>query len=285
MSKYPFLKLLRPNSWLKNFFIFIPLFFARDVFDSDKLVAVCLSFIIFSLVASSVYILNDIVDQEHDRQHEKKKFRPIASGQISVRTALIIFFILICSTFILSLIFVPQIVPLLLIYFILNLGYSYYLKNIAIVDVIIISLFYLIRLLVGGLAIHVNISAWLILCTIFISLFLIIGKRIAEFNQETGRKVLSGYTSEFLHGFLFITAALSIISYSLYIILVLDSSLAIYSIFFVILGIMRYCYIILTTHKSEYPEQVIISDKVILTSGICWLILMYIIFYLNGFLG
>ena len=279
MIKYPFLALLRPGSWIKNFFIFAPLFFARDVFDLSKLTSACISFAIFSLIASSVYILNDIADLDHDREHIKKMHRPIASGRISIRTGLFIFFILICVAFTLSLIFVPQITPLLVIYIILNISYSNFLKNIAIVDVIIISFFYLIRLLVGGLAVDATISSWLILCTIFISLFLIIGKRIAEFNQKTKREVLSGYTLEFLHGFLYISAALSIISYSLYTVLALNSSLAVYSIFLVLLGIMRYCYIILTTHKCEYPEQALISDKIILISGICWVIMMYIIFY------
>jgi 4-hydroxybenzoate polyprenyltransferase len=281
MFRHHFLKLLRPSSWVKNFFIFAPLFFAKDIFVLDKLISVCIAFVIFSMLASSVYILNDIADQEHDRQHKKKMSRPIASGKISVHSALIIFFILIFSTFILSFIFTPQIIPLILIYLILNIFYSYYLKNIAIVDIIIISIFYLIRLMVGGLVINEVVSSWLILCTIFISLFLIIGKRIAEFDQETSRKVLSGYTSEFLYGFLFITATLSIISYGLYIILVLNYSLAIYSIFFVMIGIMRYCYIVLTAHKNEYPEEVIISDKIIVISGICWIVFMYIIFYLK----
>jgi len=279
MLKYPFLAILRPNNWIKNFFIFVPLFFARDIFNLNRIIPACIYFLLFSILASSVYILNDIADRDHDRQHQKKMYRPIASGEISVRSALIISFILICVTFILSFIFVPQIIPLLLFYLILNIAYSYYLKKIAIVDILIISLFYLIRLLIGGLATGIAVSSWLILCTVFISLFFIIGKRIAEFNQETGRKVLDSYTLEFLQGFLFITATLSIISYGLYIILILNSSLAIYSIFFVILGIMRYCYIVLTTHKSEYPEQVVISDKIILISGISWIILMYVIFY------
>lgn len=281
MIKYPIITMLRPGSWIKNLFILVPLFFAKDIFALDKLFPACIAFVTFSMVASCVYILNDIADRGHDRQHPKKMYRPIASGKISIQLALIIFSILICTAFIIGFIFIPQIIPLLAVYFFLNIAYSYYLKNIAIVDILIISLFYLIRLLVGGLATGEIISSWLILCTIFISLFFIIGKRNAEFNQETSRKVLSGYTSEFLHGFLFVTAALSIISYSLYIVLVLNSNLAIYSIFFVILGIMRYCYIVLTTHKSEYPEQVIISDKVILISGICWTILMFIIFYLT----
>ncbi|MFZ2038570.1 MAG: UbiA prenyltransferase family protein [Minisyncoccia bacterium] len=272
--------LLRPNSWIKNFFIFVPLFFAKDIFNFDKLTDVGISFVAFSMIASSVYILNDIVDREHDRQHIKKMHRPIASEKVSVKIGLIVLITLIISSFALSYIFVPKIIALLLIYFILNIAYSFYLKNIAIVDVIVISLFYLIRLLIGGFSSGEVISEWLILCTIFISLFLIIGKRTAEFNQETTRKVLSNYTLEFLHGFLFISAALSIISYSLYIVLILKTDLAIYSIFFVILGIMRYCYIVLTSHKSEYPEQVIVSDKVILISGVLWTISMYVIFYI-----
>ncbi len=279
MSKYPFLTILRPDNWVKNFFIFAPLFFARSIFDLDKFISVCISFIVFSMIASSVYILNDIVDQERDRHHEKKQFRPIASGKITVRMAYLFFITLLSAALILGFIYVPQVLPLVLVYVILNIAYSVYLKNIAIIDIVVISIFYLIRLLIGGVAADIHVSEWLILCTIFISLFLIVGKRNSEFNQQNKRAVLNDYNTEFLHGILFVTATLSIISYSLYVVLVLNSNFAVYSIFFVILGIMRYLHIILTTHKGEYPERTLITDKIILASSFCWAILMYIIFY------
>lgn len=275
----PFIQLLRPSSWIKNLLIIVPLFFARDIFDSGKLFSTTIAFIVFCLVASSVYILNDIIDQEHDREHEKKRFRPIASGEIKVKPAIFVLIILLAVACILGFMFVPQITPIVFLYFVLNVAYSLYIKHIAIVDIITISFFYLIRIVVGGTAAGIQISDWLLLCTIFISLFLITGKRIAEFNQKTKRRVLNDYTAEFLHGILLISATLSIIAYSLYVILALKSNIGIYSIFFVLVGIIRYIYIVLTTHKSEYPEQIIISDKVILLNGLCWVILMYIIFY------
>jgi 4-hydroxybenzoate polyprenyltransferase len=275
----PFIAVLRPLAWIKNFFIFAPLFFARDAFDGGRLGMVVVAFIVFSLTASAVYIFNDIIDQGHDRQHEKKKLRPIASGALSVENALTILGILLIAALGLGFIFVPKILPLVGVYAATNIAYSLYLKRIATIDIIVVALLYLIRISIGGIAAGVPVSAWLLLCTTFISLFLITGKRVAEFNQKTGREVLNEYTAEFLHGILLVSATLSIISYSLYVVLVLTSSLAVYSVFFVLLGVIRYIYIVFTSHKSEYPERIIISDRIILISGIAWIILMFIIFY------
>jgi decaprenyl-phosphate phosphoribosyltransferase len=156
-----------------------------------------------------------------------------------------------------------------------------YLKHIAVLDILLVSSFYFIRIMVGGIAAQVPISHWLLLCIIFVSLFLIVGKRLAEFRQNEKRIVLLQYTPEFLNAMLIISATLIIISYSLYSVLVWNSDIAIFSIFLVLLGIIRYLLLIFTTDRAEYPEKVIITDKIIFMSGILWVFIMYLIIYLN----
>jgi len=276
-----FFKLIRPYSWIKNFFIFVPLFFAKDFFDHGKLSSVILAFIVFCVSASCVYIFNDILDKEQDSKHSKKKHRPLASGAISVKAASILLGCLVIIDGCLLYFFIPQIAWIISLYMILNIAYSTHLKHIAILDILLVSSFYFLRVLVGGVAAGVVISHWLVLCIIFISLFLIVGKRLAEYNQENRRAVLEIYTPEFLNILLGISATLTIISYSLYGVLVVNSNLAILSIFFVLLGIMRYIFLVLTTQKTEYPEQAILTDGIILMSSILWICTIYSIFYLH----
>ena len=176
--------LLRPYSWIKNLFIFVPLFFARDFFIYEKLTNVTLAFIIFCITASSVYIINDIFDIEQDRKHDTKKNRPIASGAVSVKSAVTLFFCLLAINALLIHFFIPQIFQLVGLYFFLNILYSAYLKHIAILDLLLVSSFYYLRIMVGGIAAGVPISNWLSICIVFISLFLIVGKRLAEFDQK-----------------------------------------------------------------------------------------------------
>jgi 4-hydroxybenzoate polyprenyltransferase len=275
------LTLLRPYSWIKNLFIFVPLFFAKDFFIYSKLTTVTLAFVVFCITASSVYVINDIFDREQDQKHNTKKNRPLASGSVSVKSAIIMLSCLLFVDIFLVYFFIPQIFLFLGLYFLLNIFYSVYLKRIAIVDILLVSSFYFIRIMVGGIAAGVSISNWLLVCIIFISLFLIIAKRLAEFSQDNKRIVLLEYTPEFLNAILIISATLIIISYSLYSVFVLNSSIAIFSIFLVLLGIARYLFLVFTTHRAEYPEKVIITDKIIFASVIVWLFTMYFIIYLH----
>ena len=275
------LKLLRPYSWIKNLFIFVPLFFAKDFFIYAKFSTVAVAFVVFCVTASSVYIINDIFDIEQDRKHDSKKNRPLASGKVSVSSALIILGCLIIGNLFLIYFFIPQIFLLIGLYFISNILYSKYLKHLAVLDILLISSFYFIRIMIGGVAAQVPISHWLLLCMIFISLFLIVAKRLAEFRQENKRIVLQEYTPEFLNAMLVISATLIIISYSLYSVLVLDSNLAIFSIFLVLLGIIRYLFLVFTTNKAEYPDKIVIKDKIIFLSVIVWIFTMYFVIYLN----
>ena len=276
-----FFLLLRPYSWIKNLFIFVPLFFARDFFDHAKLTTVFMAFVIFCITASSVYILNDIFDREQDRKHQTKKNRPLASGTISVKSAMVLLSCLLVIDIYLIYFFVPQIFWFMGLYFILNIAYSMRLKHLAIIDILLVSSFYFIRIMVGGIAAGVSVSHWLLLCIIFASLFLIIGKRLAELSQDNKRVVLEEYTPLFLNSILIISATLVIISYSLYSVLVLNSDLAMFSIFLVLLGIIRYLFLVFTTHNAEYPEKAIVKDKIIFASSILWVIAMYFIIYLH----
>jgi 4-hydroxybenzoate polyprenyltransferase len=260
--------------------VFTAIFFAKDIFIWEKFFSTSIAALVFCLVASSVYIVNDIFDRETDAKHPVKKNRPLASGEIRLSLALWILFCLLVVSFGLIFWFVPQILWLILLYLALNFVYSFYLKKIPIIELLTISSFYLLRIEVGGLSAQASISRWLILCTIFISLFLVIGKRLAEYGHAEKRIVLYSYSEEFLKQFLVIASALSIASYGLYSILGVNSSLAIYAIFFVILGISRYLYLIYNSQEAEEPEKLILNDHMILITLLVWAIYMFLIFYI-----
>ncbi len=270
-----YLKLIRMNHWVKNFLIFIPIIFAGDIFDFLRFERVALAFVSFCLLASAVYIINDLFDKKADSLHPTKSLRPIASGKIGASQA--IFFVILFTTiaFAVSFIFIPEIIVVLLAYLALNLLYSFYFKYLPIFDILFIAGFYLIRILIGGLAGSVLISSWLVLCIVFASLLIIIGKRLGELKHENKREVLKFYNEEFLKQLLYLFAGLSIVSYGLYSALAVNSPLAVYSVFFVILGVIRYLYVSQGSDDIEYPEKMIINDRVILFSIILWLIYMF----------
>lgn len=273
------LRQIRPRSWLKNGFIFAPLFFAGLVFDAKKFLLTTEVFILFCLVASAVYVINDLIDLDQDKKHITKKNRPLASGTLTILQGRILVGLLLLATLVCGLIVSKPILLYVGAYFILNILYSYILKKIPIIDILCISLFFLIRIMAGGIAADIRISLWLIVCTIFVSLFLITGKRLAEFDHKERRSVLKSYSEDFLKILLVISATLCIISYSFYALFILDSYLAIMSILFVMFGVFRYILLVYTSGKAEYPEKVVIEDKPILISCILWGITMFFIFY------
>lgn len=276
----PFIKLLRPRHWLKNLFVFVPIFFAREIFELTRLEKAGWTFFVFCLVASAVYIINDIVDRKADALHPQKKHRPLASGKIKVKWAAFLSLILFVLAGFIVYRFVPAIVYVIIIYVVLNLVYSLYLKNQAIFDVLLISGLYLVRVIGGGIASSTPISSWLILCTLFLTLFLILGKRKAEMIHTQKRKVLGAYNPLVLDHLLTVSVGLTLISYSLYCVLGVDSPYAVFSIFFVLLAMFRYLHLTYSAEgETETPEKVVMNDQVILGSIIGWIIFMFIIFY------
>lgn len=280
MTKFKDLvRLIRPKHWLKNFLVFAPIFFAGEIFLDDKLDKSLMAFAVFCLAASGVYIVNDIFDKEKDQSHPFKKFRPLASGSIKISLAVFLAIILFTASLILSFFFVKGILLVILLYVILNFFYSTFLKHWPIFDFLAVAVFYLLRVLAGGLASETFMSGWLILCVLFVSLFLVVGKRIKEMKNLDRRKVLDDYNDVFLNQVLTSTATLSIISYGVYTVLGLDSPYAVYSNLFVVLGIFRYLFLISSSGETEFPENLIFTDKVVLTSVLGWILFMYFIFY------
>lgn len=285
------IKLIRPKQWIKNFFVFAPLLFSRHVFDMPYLLPSIAAFFIFSLASSAVYIINDILDVESDRAHPKKKYRPIASGEISVKQALI-FLILLVIIIITSLFFLkPIFAVVIVLYLITNLLYSLKVKSIVLLDVFFISFGFMLRVLGGAAAISVPISSWMILTTIFISLFLAISKRRGELSQvinqdniEKQRKVLKEYSVEFADQLNTIAAAGTIISYALY--TVSDKTVntfgtdkLIYTTPFVIYGIFRYMYLMHQKNLGESPTSIVTKDIPIILGVLGWFIFCLVIIY------
>lgn len=276
----PYLSIIRPTQWIKNFLIFIPIIFAREFFIPEKLMAAIFAFIIFCLAAGSVYIINDIIDLKADQLHLQKKKRPLPSGLISIKKSLILLSCLLIICLGLIIVLVPKIFFFILTYFILNLLYSLILKNVVIFDILTIIAFYLLRIFSGGAATDTAISPWLILCLAAISLLIILGKRKSEFYQTDRRAVLKKYSAKFLNSLLNAAALITIIVYFLYTLLGNNSSFAIYSNIFVLTAILRLVDLIHKREKlPEFPEKLILNDKIILISIIGWLVFWFIILY------
>ncbi len=289
-----YLKLLRVNHYIKNLLIFLPLIFSGNFFNIPMLKITILSFISFCLMASAIYIFNDLLDYEKDRLHPKKKYRPIASDKISKTQAKIIFTVLIILSLLieLSLYWFGKIslntliisISLLLLYLIINIFYSILGKHIPILDILLLSFGFILRVFFGGSVTQVTISSWLYLTILSFSLYLVLGKRKGELekNKDFQRKVLKYYTVPYLEKFMNIYLALTLAFYSLWCATntIVDNNLLIYSIFFIIFIVMKYSLNIENT-QNEYmgdPVEVVLHDKILLLG-----ILLYAI-YMGGIL-
>jgi 4-hydroxybenzoate polyprenyltransferase len=283
-------ELIRPKQWIKNLFVFAPILFAGQLLNLPLLMQNMLAFIAFCGVSSSVYVLNDIIDVESDRAHKKKRYRPIAAGDVSVNQAKILFFILLLFTtlicFKLNYLFALTIV----FYFINNILYTFKIKNVVLLDVFSISTGFILRVIGGAVAIDVSVSSWMIITTIFISLFLGISKRRAELsgpnqeNLEKQRKVLSDYDVVFVDQLNTVAATGTIISYALYTvsekaISAFHSDKLIYTTPFVIYGIFRYLYLLHQKNMGESPTSIVTKDIPIIINSLLWLIVCAVIIY------
>lgn len=283
-------ELIRPKQWVKNLFVFAPILFAGKLMDLPMLLTNILAFASFCCVSSSVYVLNDIIDVESDRVHKKKRYRPIAAGYVSIKQAKILFVFLIALTAVLS-----SMLPVLFLitisaYLVNNLLYSFKVKNVVLLDVFSISIGFILRVIAGAVAIDVSVSSWMIITTIFISLFLGISKRRAELsgpnqdNLEKQRKVLSDYDVIFVDQLNTIAATGTIISYALYTVSekavnAFHSDKLIYTTPFVLYGIFRYLYLLHQKNLGESPTQIVTKDVPIIINSLLWLITCAVIIY------
>lgn len=280
----PFFLILRPKQWIKNLFVLAPLFFSLNFTDLELLKYSLIAVLSFMFISSFVYVLNDLKDKEEDRLHPTKKLRPYAADQIGFKPALVLAFVLLVLSFTLSF-FLPFTFSLiLLLYTLLQFSYIGYFKQQPIADVITISTGYVLRVLSGCYAISVEASPYIILNVFMFCLFLAFGKRYHEFNlKDYSRISLSGYSKEILTTCLSITCAITIITYSIYVIDIsqkLNKPFLIYTVIFVVFGLFRYLQSIYLKNNSGSPENALTKDPILFLNFLIWFIVIIWILYI-----
>ncbi|HNR01288.1 MAG TPA: decaprenyl-phosphate phosphoribosyltransferase [Anaerolineaceae bacterium] len=289
MLKY-LIKAMRPRQWTKNAFIFAALIFDRKLLNLNALTQTILAFILFCLLASSVYLINDILDRENDRVHPIKKNRPIASGKLPVGIALTAGIILLLVSLVGAFFISRGFFIISTVYFVINLFYSKWLKHIPLIDVLVIASCFVLRVAAGVSVIEVQrFSPWLYVVTTLLALYLGFGKRRAELavlvndNPQSHRKVLSGYTIAFIDQLITIVSATTIISYSLYTFSapnLPENHSMMLTIPFVLYGIFRYLYLINRHDAGGEPEEILLKDRPIQLTVVLWGLAVMVIFYL-----
>mgnify|MGYP001224339957 CR=1 FL=1 len=257
------LKEMRPKQWTKNLLVFASAIFAGTFLDPAIFINTLIAFIAFSLMASSIYVINDIQDVEKDRQHPDKCQRPIASGAITITQASVLGAIVFLTSITLAAFVNYQLIIILLIYFFANLLYSFRLKHVVIIDVMFIALGFVLRAIAGAVAVNGELTSWFLLCTMSLSIFLALGKRRHELElfkdtPTNRRKVLEHYSSKLLDQLMAIATSLVIMFYSLY--AATEDQRMMYTVPFVIYGIFRYYYLIYIKNSGGKPEELLISD-------------------------
>jgi len=276
------IKLMRPHQYIKNLFIFLPLFFALKITNPSLLTNAFIAFIAFSLTASAIYTLNDYHDIEEDRQHAKKKHRPLASGAISKPQAIIIMSVLFVAGFMLMASLSIKAVGILAAYVVMNVAYSFYLKHVAILDVVIIAIGFVLRLFVGSAVTDIPLSMWIVIMTFLLALFMALAKRRDDvlIYLDTGkkmRKVIDGYNLQFLDTAMAIMASVVIVAYTIYttspeVVAKVHSEYLYLTALFVILGIMRYLQVAFVLKESGSPTRIVLKDRFMQLTLIGWVL-------------
>ena len=276
-----YLKLLRPKDWAKNLFLFLPLFFGREIFNVEKLIQVAYGFLAFCCVASSIYIINDYLDREDDRKHPVKRFRPLASGAVSPTVALIICGLLIFVGFSLATLLRDKFLFVIGIYFCINLAYSLGLKAIPILDIMILATGFVLRIKAGSVLSLVPLSEWIVIMVFLLAVFMAIGKRRDDVLLKVSsgadmRKSIKGYNLELLNVLLALVCAVIIVAYFMYTmspvtVKNLGTDRLYYTCVFVLAGIMRYLQIIYLSTDSGSPTKILYKDRFIQITLLLWI--------------
>jgi 4-hydroxybenzoate polyprenyltransferase len=279
---------MRLRQWTKNVFVLAALVFDRQLLNVTSLWHSVSGMLIFCLLSSSVYLFNDIMDIEADRKHPEKSKRPIASGQLPVPVALVASIILVVITLPLAYLLSPWFALIAFIYFALNFAYSTWLKHVAIVDVLLVAAFFVLRVAAGVTLIKVErFSPWLYVVTTLFALYIGFGKRRAELallaeGANAHRRVLEGYTIPMLDQFITIVSSTTIVAYSLYTFTAENlkgSALMMLTIPFVLYGIFRYLYLIQVKHAGGAPEELLLTDRPLQITIFFWGLAVLLIFY------
>lgn len=300
---YHLVRLLRPRQWLKNTFVFAAAIFSGQIFQYDVWSRGVLAFVYFSMLSSSIYLVNDCVDVNKDRLHPIKKNRPIASNKISVNFALFSAFSLASLTMVFSYLTIGTYFTVILVaYLILQIAYIFWLKNVIIVDALVITFGFILRVYAGALAVPLSVSSWLILAVLGIAMLLAFGKRRAERTLLSGydipesktRSILKFYPDTLLDSMISMSSSFAIISYSLFSFQVSpEKKLGLLDIFLpstligakwlmltipvVVYGVGRYLFVIYEKGKGESPERILLNDRPLLLTAILWSLMVLLI--------
>lgn len=280
---------LRPSQWIKNIIVFAALVFSQNLFNGYMLLKSALGFVTFCMLCSSIYLINDLMDIEKDKLHPLKSLRPLPSGRLSKNLAVQVTVILAIGSIISAFILSTNFGIACLIYFTMFCSYSVKLKKIVIVDVMTISLGFVLRVIAGAVLIDVNISNWLLLCTILLALFLALSKRRHELvsldkNAATHRSILAEYSPNFLDQMIAVVTASTVTAYSLYTmsqetIEKFHTSHLSYTIPFVLYGIFRYLYLVHQRAEGGNPTAVLLTDRPLLLNCALWLLTVSLLIY------
>lgn len=285
-----FFKLMRPEGWTKNLVVLAGIIFSRHLGAVNSLVLALKALAAFCLVSSSVYVINDIVDREADSRHPVKRNRPIASGRISVSEGLVLAAVLLAASLWLAWGLGMPFIATVVSYFILVVIYSFALKRMVILDVLAIAMGFVLRAAGGALAVRVDISPWLLACTLLLALFLALAKRRAELfalgvDSPRHRTILAEYPGQFLDVLLSVVTCSVIMCYILY--TFSDRTITFYgndrlkfTVPVVIYGIFRYLYLVMVREKGGRPERLLFIDLPLLGSVLVWCTIVGLVVYL-----
>lgn len=281
-------RLLRPQDWVKNIFVFAPLFFSKNLFQVPEIAHVFMGVVLFCLTASSIYVLNDLLDCMSDRLHPIKQYRPIASKKVSSSAATTLFFILSVCGLLGALILSTPFLIVLMTYYFINIAYCFVLKNIAIIDVYCVATGFILRVVAGAELIHVIPSVWILICTGLLALFLAFAKRRDDFVQRltaTHRESNRGYNIHFIDTTISILLGALLIAYSIYTTQDeaferLGTTHFYWTIPFVLFGMLRYLQITLVDERSGSPTTLLLTDKLLLGAVLGWILMSAVLIYL-----
>jgi 4-hydroxybenzoate polyprenyltransferase len=282
---------LRPRQWVKNLFVFAALIFSHRLFTADVVLAVG-AFVVFCALSGVIYLLNDVADRERDRAHPKKRFRPVASGALPVPAALTAAFVLGAASLAASTWFGAGFLATALAYVLILGLYSAWLKHVVIVDVLTVASGFVLRAVAGGVAVHVDISGWLLICTVLIALFLALGKRRHEYLTLEGeaarhRPILAEYSAALLDQMIGVVTASAVTAYALYTmspetVAKFGTRLLPVTLPFVLYGIFRYLYLLYRRQLGGNPSELFLNDRALLINACLWAVAVVAIIYGAG---
>jgi 4-hydroxybenzoate polyprenyltransferase len=282
VSVASYIREMRPRQWVKEAFIFAPLVFALRFLDGAAVARTAAMTGAFILAAGGVYVINDLADRERDRRHPQKRLRPIASGEIPVYAAWLFATLLLAGALVSGFVLGIGSLIVLIAYIAMNVLYSFGLKRRPLLDVMIVAAGFLIRVIAGGVVIGVEVSRWMLLSTFFLALFIAFGKRRSEMTafsrEEWSHSVLRKYNIDVVDPLIYISASLTIITYSLYTVLGTGGNRAGSYLFvtipFVVYGIFRYLQLIHQQNSEDDPAELLLHDRPIKVCVVLWAIVV-----------